>query len=211
MTRRTARCLVLVLAASCLASGAPRCALATETGPRARFDRALQETKDARATFRQTRTDALGSTTLTGRLEYRKPRQVRLEWAGKAAATAIVNRDTVWFYQPTQKSVLKSSAAAGGAPPAVFLEESVAVLERTYTVREDGSLGLVLTPRSGRSPWSKIALTLDPTTGWPRRMTLTARDGTTTRLDFDRFVVNQNASAARFAPKFPPGVEILEL
>ena len=201
----------LALAAWCLGSGAARPASAGETGARARFDHALQSTRDAHATFVQTRTDALGATTLKGRLEYRRPRQVRLEWSGKAAATAIVNRDTVWFYQPSQKSVLKSSAAAGGAPPAVFLEESVAVLERAYTVREEGALGLVLTPRAARSAWSKIALTLDSATGWPRRMTLTARDGTSTRLDFDRFVVNQGAAAARFAPRFPPGVEILEL
>jgi len=199
------------LAAWCLVSAVASPAVAGETGARARFDRALQSTRDAHATFRQTRTDALGSTTLRGRLEYRRPRQVRLEWSGKAAATAIVNRDTVWFYQPSQKSVLKSSAAAGGAPPAVFLEESVVVLERAYTVREEGSLGLVLTPRSARSPWSKIALTLDSATGWPRTMTLSAKDGTGTRLDFDRFAVNQGASAARFAPKFPRGVEILEL
>jgi chaperone LolA len=205
------RCSALALAAAWLVCGAAEPALASASGPRARFDRALQSTRDAHATFRQTRTDALGSTTLKGRLEYRRPRQVRLEWSGKAAATAIVNRDTVWFYQPSQKSVLKSSAAAGGAPPAVFLEESVAVLERAYAVREEGSLGLVLTPRSSRSPWSKIALTLDSATGWPRTMTLSAKDGTGTRLDFDRFVVNQGASAARFAPRFPPGVEILEL
>jgi outer membrane lipoprotein-sorting protein len=197
----------LVVVAWLIGSGAA----AAETGPRALFDHALRSTRDARATFRQTRTDALGSTTQSGRLEYRKPRQVRLEWTGKAAATAIVNRDTVWFYQPSQKSVLKSSAAAGGAPPAVFLEESIAVLERAYAVRETGALGLELTPRGAHSPWSKIAFTLDPGTGWPRRMTLTARDGTSTRLDFERFVVNQGASAARFAPRFPPGVEVLEL
>jgi outer membrane lipoprotein-sorting protein len=117
----------------------------------------------------------------------------------------------VWFYQPSQKSVLKNSAVAGGAPPAVFLEESVAVLERAWTVREDGALGLALTPNSERSAWSKIALTLDAATGWPRRMTLTARDGTSTRLDFDRFVVNRGIDAARFAPRFPAGVEVLEL
>jgi chaperone LolA len=200
--------LSLALLIASLAWGGPALAAA---GPRALFDHALRSTRDARTTFRQSRTDALGTTTQSGRLEYRKPRQVRLEWTGKAAATAIVNRDTVWFYQPSQKSVLKSSAAAGGAPPALFLEESVAVLERAYTVKEQGSLGLVLTPRNARSAWSTIALTLDAGTGWPRSMTLTSKDGTTTRLDFDRFAVNQGAKAARFAPKFPPGVQVLEL
>jgi chaperone LolA len=201
----------LALAACCLASAPTSPASAAGAGPRGLFDRALQSARDVHATFRQTRTDALGTSQLKGRLEYRRPRQVRLEWSGKAAAIAIVNRDTVWFYQPSQKSVLKSSAAAGGAPPAVFLEESVAVLERAYTVQESGALGLVLTPRSARSRWTRIDLMLDSATGWPRTMTLSAKDGTSTRLDFDRFVVNQGASAARFTPKFPPGVEILEL
>lgn len=180
-------------------------------GARELLDRALRSTRDAHASFRQTRTDALGTTLSSGRFEYRKPRRLRLEWTGGVPATAIVNGDVVWFYQPRQKSVLKSSAAAGGAPPAIFLEESVAVLERAYHVKEEGKVTLVLEPRAARAPWTRMTLVLDPASGWPRRLTLVARGGDTTRLDFGRFRLNRGAPAARFAPRFPPGVSVVDL
>jgi outer membrane lipoprotein-sorting protein len=145
-------------------------------GPRALLDHALRSTKDASATFRQTRTDALGETVTDGTLAYRKPRRLRLEWRGKAGATAFVNRDTVWFYQPGQKQVLKSRASAGGAPPALFLEESVDVLDRAYRVKEEGTSGLVLEPRAA-SPWRRMKLVLDPKSGWPRSLVLEAGAG----------------------------------
>ena len=189
----------------------PQVTLASATGARALLDRALRTTRTASATFRQTRVDALGTTVMDGRLEYRKPRLLRLEWTGKVPATAIVSGDTVWFYQPSQKSVLKSSASAGGAPPALFLEESVAVLEQSYKLREAGRTTLVLEPRAERAPWSRMTLVLDPATGWPSRLTLIARGGETTRLDFGRFRLGGGAPAARFAPRFPRGVSLVEL
>ena len=190
---------------------APLSCVAAPGGARALLDHALRATHDATATFHQTRTDALGTTRSRGRLEYRKPRRLRLEWLGTVPATAIVNDDSVWFYQPAQKSVLKGSAAAGGAPPALFLEESVAALERTYRVRADGATGLVLEPRDVRAPWARLALALDPQTGWPRRLTLSARDGTRTTLEFGRFRTNRGSTAARFAPRFPRGTTVVEL
>ena len=180
-------------------------------GPRALLDHALRTTKDASATFRQTRTDALGETVTKGTLSYRKPRRLRLEWRGKPAATAYVNRDTVWFYQPSQKQVLKSRASAGGAPPALFLEESVDVLDRAYRVREEGATGLVLEPRAAASPWRRMKLALDPLSGWPKSLVLEGKGGESTRLDFGRFKVNAGVSAAKLAPSFPKGTTVVEL
>jgi chaperone LolA len=199
---------VLALLVLLLAALAPALAHA---GARELLDRALKTTKDASATFHQTRTDALGSVRSTGRFEYRKPRLLRLEWTGDVAATAVVNGDALWFYQPRQKSILKSSASAGGAPPALFLEESVAVLEKTYKVREQGPTTLVLEPREARAPWARMTLALDPANGWPRRLTLEAKGGETTRLDFGRFRLNRGIAAGRFAPRFPEGVPVVEL
>jgi outer membrane lipoprotein-sorting protein len=180
-------------------------------GPRALLDHALRTTRDAGATFRQTRTDALGETVTEGTLAYRKPRRLRLEWRGKAGATAFVNRDTVWFYQPGQKQVLKSRASAGGAPPALFLEESVDVLDRAYRVKEEGATGLVLEPRAAGSPWRRMKLALDPVSGWPKSLVLEGKGGESTRLDFGRFKVNAGVPAAKLAPSFPQGTTVIEL
>jgi outer membrane lipoprotein-sorting protein len=183
---------------------------AAHAGPRALLDHALKSTKDARASFTQVRMDALGATTTKGALEYRKPRRMRFDWRGKFPATAWVSRDTVWFYQPGQKQVLTSRASEGGAPPALFLEESVAVLEKTYKVAEEGRNGLVLTPlRAGA--FKKVTLTLDPATGWPTRLILLAADGGSTRLDFGRFTVNKGVSSARLKPSWPKGTTVVDL
>ena len=198
---RALTCAALLLLVPALASA----------GPRALLDRALRTTRDASATFRQTRTDALGETVTDGSLAYRKPRRLRLDWRGKAPATAFVNRDTLWFYQPGQKSVLKSRASAGGAPPALFLEESVEVLDRAYRVKEEGATGLVLAPRATRSPWRRMRLALDPASGWPKSLVLEGRGGESTRLDFGRFKVNAGVASAKLAPSFPKGTTVVEL
>ena len=179
-------------------------------GPRALLDRALKNTNDASASFVQVRTDPLGSTTTPGTFEYRKPRRLRLEWKGKAAAIAYVRGDTVWFHQPGQGAVIRSRASAGGAPPALFLEESVATLERTYRVKEDGATGLVLEPK-GASPWKRLALTLDPKSGWPKRLVLEGKAGESTRLDFGPFRRNAGIPASRFVPTFPKGTPVADL
>lgn len=185
-------------------------ATAADAGPRALLDHALKSTKNARASFTQVRLDALGATTTKGALEYMKPRKMRFDWRGKAAATAWVRADTVWFWQPGEKQVLKSRASAGGAPPALFLEESVAALEKTYRVTEQGTNGLVLTPLA-RSAFTRVALTLDPATGWPTRLVLTAADGGSTKLEFGAFIVNKGVSSARLTPSFPKGTTVVEL
>ena len=184
--------------------------VAAHAGPKALLDHALKSTKDARASFTQVRLDALGATTIQGALEYRKPRRMRFDWRGKVPATAWVNRDTVWYFQPGQKQVLTSRASAGGAPPALFLEESVAVLEKTYRVTEEGTNGLVLTPLR-RGAFQKFSLTLDPKTGWPKRLVLLAADGGSTRLDFGGFTVNKGVSTARLTPSWPKGTTVLDL
>ena len=211
--------------------------VAAHAGPRALLDHALKSTKDARASFTQVRMDALGATTIQGALEYRKPRRMRFDWRGKVPATAWVNRDTVWYFQPGQKQVLTSRASAGGAPPALFLEESVAVLEKTYRVAEEGRNGLVLTPLHAgafrkvtltldpatgwptrliltplrKGAFQKFSLTLDPRTGWPKRLVLLAADGGSTRLDFGGFTVNKGVSSARLTPSWPKGTTVLDL
>jgi outer membrane lipoprotein-sorting protein len=185
-------------------------ATTAHAGPRALLDHALKSTKDARASFTQVRMDALGATTTKGALEYKKPRRMRFDWRGKAPATAWVSADTVWFYQPGPKQVLVSRASAGGAPPALFLEESVAVLEKTYRVAEEGRNGLVLTPLHAGA-FRKVTLTLDPATGWPTRLILFAADGGSTRLDFGQFTVNKGVSPARLRPSWPKGTTVVDL
>ncbi|MGH7725113.1 MAG: LolA family protein [Candidatus Eiseniibacteriota bacterium] len=200
-----------VAAATCLTVATARPAEAG-AGARATLDRALKGLKDARATFKQVRVDELGTTENRGSLEYRTPRQVRLEYTGRVPMTILVQADTAWVYQPAQKQVMRTRASRAGVPPLPFLDESVATLERSCIVRETGPRDLVLEPREAQSStWRSVALTLDGSTGLPSRVVVRPVEGGTVTLTFSRFSRNTGLSASRFAPRFPADVRLVEL
>ncbi len=206
MTWRAASRLALALALGCAAAAGPARAAAPMAGDaRGLFDRALRTTRDARASFTQTQHGPLGDVVTRGTFEYLRPRRVVMRWTGKAAATAWVVADTVWFDQPGQGAVVRGNARAMGAPAGLFVDRSLADLERGCRVTARGPAALVLTPRDPGAAWSRLTLTLDPSTGWPRAADLVARDGGTTRLAFARFALNRGLPAARFTPRFAPG------
>lgn len=188
------------------------------TGPaeagaaRDRLDRALRGLVDARASFTQTRKDALGTKTNPGVLEYRAPRRVRLEYRGAVPMTILVEADTAWIYQPLQKQVLRTRASRAGAPPLPFLAESLETLERAYVVRETGPLDLVLEPRKSEGlSFRQIAMSLDAATGLPKKVVVSQHDGGSISLAFEPFRVNPGLPASRFVPRFPDGTTVVEL
>jgi outer membrane lipoprotein-sorting protein len=188
---------------------------AAEAGEaRTRLDRALRSLKDARAPFTQTRTSSIFGSTLKpapGTLEFRAPRLLRMAFTGTVPTTILVRGDTAWIEQPTAKQVIRTSAGASGAPPLPFLEESVAVLEKSCTVEETGSRTLTLRPRATGAPWSAIDLVLDPVSGLPRRVVIRQHDDEEVRLEFGKWTVNGGIAVSRFAPVFAPGGKVVVL
>jgi hypothetical protein len=128
-----------------------------------------------------------------------------MTWRGAAAATAYVVADTFWFDQPGQGAIVRGDARAVGVPAGLFVDGSLADLERTCRVVATGPRALELTPRGSGAAWTRLALGLDPATGWPRTVTLTTQDGTTTRIQFGAFRLNRGIAAARLAPRLAPG------
>ncbi len=184
-------------------------------GPaRERLDRALKSLSDARATFTQTRNSATLGASLkptNGTLEYRTPRLLRLAFTGAVATNVLVRGDTAWIEQPSAGQVIRTSARASGAPPLPFLEESVAVIERTYVLKESGASRLVLEPRSKGGAVRAIELTLDSKSGLPKRVVVRQGDDESIDFVFARWTVNAGIAASRFAPVFAPGVKLVEL
>jgi outer membrane lipoprotein-sorting protein len=190
-----------------LAAGAAHAA----TGARARFDRALRGTNDARATFTQTTAGALGPVVTQGTFEYARPRHVRMTWTGAVAATAYVVLDTLWYDAAGQGAVVRGDARAVGVPAGLFVGGSLAELERSCRVVEAGAGALRLTPLGDGAAWTSLALVLDPASGWPRTATLVTRDGTVTRLAFGRYQVNRGIAPARLAPHFAPARTVVPM
>ena len=188
---------------------------ASSAGPaRDRLDRALKGLRDARAPFTQTRSSSILGGPLKpapGTLEYRVPRLLRIEFSGTVPINVLVRGDTAWIEQPQAGQVIRTSARASGAPPLPFLEESVAVIERAYVVRETGASTLVLEPRAPGGAVRAIELTLDAKAGLPRRVVVRQRDDESMTFEFGRWTLNGGIAVARFAPVFAPGVKLVEL
>ncbi len=186
-----------------------------EAGPaRERLDRALKGLRDARSSFSQTRNSATLGASLKatpGTLEYRTPRLLRLEFHGAMNTNVLVRGDTAWIEQPTAGQVIRTSARASGAPPLPFLEESVAVIERTYVVTETGAATLRLEPRNQGATVRAIELTLDTKSGLPKRVVVRQAGDESMEFAFARWIVNGGIAASHFAPVFAPGVKLVEL
>lgn len=210
MMRGRALAFVAALLAATVA-GAPE----GEAGEaRARLDRALRSLKDARATFTQSRTSSILGAPITpsrGTLEFKAPRLLRMAFGGAAATTILVRGDTAWIEQPKAGQVIRTSSRAAGAPPLPFLEESVAVLEQGYVLKETGRRSLTLTPRSPGGAVHRVDLVLDARTGMPERVVVRQHDDEEIRLVFGRWTLNSNLPTARFAPSFAAGVKVVDL
>jgi outer membrane lipoprotein-sorting protein len=213
---RGARAVRLALVALLLAGLGPGLGTtpAQAGAARTRLDAALRSLKDARAGFTQTRTSSVLGAPLTparGTLEFRAPRQLRMAFGGRAATTILVRGDTAWIEQPQGRQVIRTSARASGAPPLPFLEESVAVLEKSCVIEETGARSLSLIPRAAGVPWRRIDLVLEARSGMPSRVVIRQRDDEEIQLEFGRWTVNGGVPAARFRPVFAAGTNIVDL
>jgi outer membrane lipoprotein carrier protein len=196
----------IVLAAA-LALAAP-----AHAGPaRERFATAMRGLKNARASFVQTRSaGALGSQKSRGTLELAMPGRARLEYAGAAPMTIVLHSDTAWVYQPSQKQVLRSSAAASGVPP-LPVRTAPERLDERYRVDEVGPNALVFRLKGdGVTSWETLTLTLDAR-GLPRRVDIVLAGGSTTSLAFERFRVNPGVPTSRFTRAWPAGTPVVAL
>ena len=181
---------------------------------RTRLDRVLRSLKDARASFTQSRTSSLLGAPLTparGTFEFRAPRQLRMAFGGAAATTILVRGDTAWIEQPKAGQVIRTSARVSGAPPLPFLEESVAVIEQAYVIRETGRRSMTLTPKTKVGAIHRVDLVLDARTGMPERVVVRQHDDEEIRVVFGRWTVNSNLPASRFAPIFAAGAKVVDL
>ena len=181
---------------------------------RARLDKALRSLDDAKVSFTQTRTSSVMGSSMTpakGTLEFKAPRLLRLDFGGAVPTTILVRGDTAWLAQPKAGQVIRTSARASGAPPLPFLEESVAVLEQGYVLKETGPNAITLTPRATAVPFRAVDLVLDAKSGLPTRVVVRQKDDEQVRLEFGRWTVNGGLAAARFAPEFGPGARIVDL
>jgi outer membrane lipoprotein carrier protein len=180
-------------------------------------------TRDFTAAVKQEMTIAsLGkTTTATGTVAFKRPGKMRWEFNHDAPEVIIADGNTLWFYQPSEHQVIKTSfhEAFRSTTPISFLT-GVGRLAQDFDTTIDGTSAdgrlvyLMLVPRRDSATGAgaavgKLRLTVAHDTGEIRGAEVYDPLGNVSRLQFDDIKRNQGLSDDRFVFQVPPGVDVI--
>jgi len=204
-----------VLFPSAAAAGDPAAAdvAAVVAQVQARYD----ATTDFTARVRQEHTLSSAGKTITyvGSVAFKKPGRMRWELRNDDEQIIVADGQTLWFYQPAEKQVLRAPfrAAFRSTTPVSFLT-GVGRLADDFEVkleRRDGErLRLELRPRQGEEEigrmWLVVAAGTHDIVGAEVRDEL----GNVTRISFEEMQRNVGIDDGRFAFAVPSGVDVVD-
>ena len=175
-----------------------------------------EQTKDLRAEFSQL-TSFQGFTTLAisrGQFALKRPGQFRWDYTEPHRQQIIVSGETVLYYVPEHRQVIKTSLAReADTQVPIRLLAGAARLDRDFEVRPLAGAGspyhLRLLPRSRSA--MQFEVQVDPATSYITEVTLRAATGATSTFQFTRFQPNRGLTDALFSLAVPDGVEWIEL
>ncbi len=207
------------LALACSPPGAAAGAEPSEQGPRLksvlhRLQDHYQKTDTFSANFTEDITGANGSKRQrAGTVRYRKPGEMRWEFAGPEAETIVSDGKELYSYAPDLNQVMKTPLrrAFKSSAPAAFLF-GVGRLERDFEAAlppppQDGLVHVALAPRNGGD---KIELGLDPKTYNLAWLKLTDQLGDVTVLRFTEARTNIALDGKLFVFEPPKDADIVE-
>jgi outer membrane lipoprotein carrier protein len=187
------------------------------------LDRYLQGLQSLRTGFRQTVSDANGSTVEAGagELIVQRPGKFRWVYAPNASTSTdphssgqllVADGRNLWFYDRELAQVTVKPVASVLSPtPVMLLSGSVADLHAQFEVSagkpHDGLDWVLIQPHSAEADFSRAEL------GFAgeqlARMVINDRLGQTVRLDFEHSQRNAQIDAANFSFVPPAGVDVI--
>lgn len=203
----------------------PAPAPAIVAGIQARYER----THDLQADFSQL-TSFQGFTALAmsrGRFAFKQPGRFRWDYTEPHQQQIIVNGETVLYYVPEHRQVIKTTLnreADTQAP--IRLLAGASRLARDFEIRPLAGtpyrLRLAPKPRGGMRGGERegagegqgagaFEVEVDPATSYITAVTLRAANGATTMFRFTRLQPNRGLADALFSFAVPDGVELIEL
>ncbi len=182
------------------------------------------QTRDLTARFTQETTSAaLGRTQKAeGTVSLKKPGKMRWDYSGKGGQpgqVVVSNGQTLWIYNPADKTVLKEEIGAALARTPLAFLMGLGELERDFEVEPAGSgvdLGrpsdvvLTLTPREPVPALQTLSLAVDPKRALVIAALIVDPFGNRTRIVFDDIRTNVGLPDSRFAFVVPPGTQVVE-
>ncbi|MEO8878923.1 MAG: outer membrane lipoprotein carrier protein LolA [Gemmatimonadaceae bacterium] len=177
--------------------------------------------KTARISFTQTIDNSLMGTKVTtqGELQQRRPSRFAVVFGEGSGDRIVSDGQYVWVYLPSTNpgQVIRAKLGADvGAPDfaAQFLESP----RKSYTVSGgaaatiDGNAthGVVLTPKSKESPFTKVTLWVNDGDALLRRVETVDQSGVTRLITVTKFAKNAAVDPGAFVFKVPAGVKVYD-
>lgn len=187
-----------------------------------------EQTHDLKAEFSQL-TSFQGFTALAasrGRFAFKRPGQFRWDYTEPHQQQIIVNGETVLYYVPEHRQVIKTTLSRGtDTQVPIRLLAGASRLARDFEIRPlDGTpYRLRLVPKSPKSPESSaegagegqgagaFEVEVDPATSYITAVTLRAVNGATTTFRFTGLQPNRGLADGLFSFAVPDGAELIEL
>ena len=151
-----------------------------------------------------------GKGAMQGRVSFKRPEMLRIDFSQPDGQTILFNGETLVIYLPGSSAILQQTVSGSGATAAT--PEGLSLMKRYYTVAyesgqtpvplEDGSsemvVNLVLRRRSASEAFSRMLLSVDPSSLLIRRIVATTPSDQEYVFYFSNYSLNIGISDQRF-------------
>lgn len=176
-------------------------------------------TRDVEADFAQTYVNKLYNKTerSRGRVFFRKPGQMRWEYAQPSGNLIVSDGETMWVYEAEARQAYRRRVSESELPTALSFLTGTGRLATDFTFRlldsrrqgfPDGIV-LELRPRRATPHYDRLLFYVDPSTFQVRRTLIIDPQGNRNRFDFLRMRYNRGIPATRFRWNPPRGTRII--
>ena len=147
---------------------------------------------------------------MRGKISFKRPEMLRIDFSQPDGQTILFNGETLVIYLPGSSAILQQTVSGSGAAAAT--PEGLSLMRRYYTVAyesgqaavpldEDSSemvVNLILRRRSASEAFSKMLLSVDPSTLLLRRIVATTPADLDYVFYFSNYSLNTGISEQRF-------------
>ncbi len=170
--------------------------------------------------------DSSSSEVMTGRVIYKKPNLMRIDFTSPADQTMVFDGNLLTVYLPSPYNAILTQSVDSSSAGEVSLAtpEGLSLLRRYYSIAyesgqdpvplEEGSnvrvVALALTRRSTTEMFRTIRLLVDPKTKLVRRIEASTITGSKIIFNFTNYALNQGISANRFVYDSPSSANVYD-
>ena len=178
-----------------------------------------EKAKDCTAAFTQTYLNQAFKKTLksTGSLRFKKPGQLRFDYATPEPKFFVVKNDRIVSYDPQAQQAMVGSFKADQLSASVTFLFGKGKIESEFEVlppdRHDLAAGtaILLVPKHEDPRFAKVYFVVDPQSAAVKESVVVDQSGNENRFDFTGIKVNVGLSEKDFDDLLPKGTQIMKM